>query len=49
MKKKYPTYMDESCILYDFIYVSAGMRGIQIKITPADLITSSSAIVADLI
>jgi Cys-tRNA(Pro)/Cys-tRNA(Cys) deacylase len=49
MKKNYPTYIDESSILYDFIYISAGMRGIQIKITPADLITSSSAIVADLI
>jgi len=49
MKKKYPTYIDESCILYDFIYVSAGMRGLQIKIAPQDLINAISCGVADLI
>ena len=37
MKKKYPTYIDESCILYDFIFVSAGIRGLQIKIASNDL------------
>jgi Cys-tRNA(Pro)/Cys-tRNA(Cys) deacylase len=37
MKKSYPTYIDESCILYDYIFVSAGMRGMQLKIAPDDL------------
>jgi Cys-tRNA(Pro)/Cys-tRNA(Cys) deacylase len=37
MKKKYPTFIDESCILYDYIYVSAGIRGLQLKIAPDDL------------
>lgn len=38
IKKKYPSYIDENCILYDQIYVSAGIRGLQLKITPDDLI-----------
>ena len=38
MKKKYPTYIDENCILYDHIYISAGIRGLQMKISPDDLI-----------
>lgn len=38
MKKKYPTYIHETCILYDYIYVSGGVRGLQIKANPNDLI-----------
>jgi len=37
MKKKYPTYIDESCKLFDHIFVSAGMRGSQLKMNPEDL------------
>ena len=32
MKKKYPTFIDETCILYDKIAVSAGERGHQMII-----------------
>ena len=49
MKKRYPTYIDESCILYDFIYVSAGIRGLQIKIAPDDLVSAAACEVADLV
>jgi len=49
MKKQYPTYIHEACISYDFIYVSAGVRGLQIKISPADLIKITGATVAGLI
>lgn len=49
MKKKYPTYIDECCNLYNFIYVSAGIRGMQIKLSPADLIESAACVVSDLI
>jgi Cys-tRNA(Pro)/Cys-tRNA(Cys) deacylase len=49
MKKKYPTYIDESCILFDFIYVSAGIRGLQLKIAPDDLIRSASCYISDLV
>lgn len=38
MKKPFPTYIYESCLLYDYIYVSAGIRGLQLKIAPKDLI-----------
>lgn len=38
MKKKYPTYIHETCILYDYIYVSGGVRGLQIKANPDDLV-----------
>ena len=37
MKKKYPTYIDETSILFDEIAVSAGMRGEQIILSPDDL------------
>ncbi len=37
MKKPFPTYIHESALLYDFIYISAGQRGLQFKIAPQDL------------
>ena len=39
MKKPYPTFIHESAELYDYIYISAGVRGLQIRIAPADLIS----------
>ena len=39
MKKALPTYIHESAELYDYIYISAGVRGMQIKIAPQDLIS----------
>ena len=37
MKKQYPTYIDESALNWDTIYVSAGVRGLQLKLSPKDL------------
>ena len=37
MKKKYPTYFDETCELYDEIAISAGERGHQMLVPPMDL------------
>lgn len=37
MKKKYPTYIDETCILWDEISVSAGARGHLLILNPMDL------------
>ncbi|WP_321332152.1 Cys-tRNA(Pro) deacylase [uncultured Bacteroides sp.] len=38
MKKHFPTYIHQSCLNYPYIYVSAGQRGLQIKIDPNELI-----------
>ncbi|MCQ2066172.1 MAG: Cys-tRNA(Pro) deacylase [Bacteroidaceae bacterium] len=38
MKRQLPTFIHESCLLYDYIYVSAGVRGLQLRISPNDLI-----------
>lgn len=38
MKKPLPTFVYESALLYPYIYVSAGIRGLQIKIAPEELI-----------
>lgn len=39
MKKPFPTFIHESALLYDYIYISAGVRGLQVKISPQDLIS----------
>ena len=39
MKKPLRTFIYESALLYDHIYVSAGVRGLQLKIAPEDLIS----------
>ncbi len=43
MKKHFPTFIDQSCLDYDVIYVSAGQRGLQIEINPHDLIRATGA------
>lgn len=47
MKKPYPVYIDESCLLFDHIYISAGQRGQQIRINPEDLIRVIEPVVGD--
>lgn len=37
MNKLFPTYIHESCLNFDRIYISAGQRGLQIQINPNDL------------
>ena len=39
MKKPLPTFIHESALLWDTIYVSAGVRGLQLCIAPQDLIS----------
>jgi Cys-tRNA(Pro)/Cys-tRNA(Cys) deacylase len=43
MKKQFPTFIDESVLLFNEVYVSAGVRGIQVEIAPADLIQLTQA------
>jgi len=49
MKKKYPTYFEESCQIFDEIAVSAGERGHQMILPPTDLVTLVKGTLADLI
>ena len=49
MKKPFPTYFHKSCLDYPEIFVSAGMRGLQFKVNPHDLIGFVGAQVCDLI
>ena len=49
MKKPFPTYIDETCLLHEKIYVSAGQRGMQLHLTPQDLINYVPLEVSDLI
>ena len=48
MKKKYPTYMDETAILYDEITISAGVRGCQLCIPREKLVTYIGAVLCDI-
>ena len=47
MKKKYPTFIDETATLFDRIYVSAGQRGQQIIVNPEELAKYVEAQFAD--
>ena len=49
MKKHFPTYIHHTAGQFDHIYVSAGQRGLQIRIAPEDLIREARAEVADVI
>lgn len=49
MKKHFPTYIHESCLFYNFIYISAGVRGLQVKINPRDLARTIGAEVCVLV
>lgn len=47
MRKPYPIYIHETCQLFDHIFISAGQRGLQLKLNPEDLISVISAKVCD--
>ena len=49
MKKHFPTYIHFSAEQFDNIYISAGQRGLQVLLAPADLIRETNASFADLV
>ena len=49
MKKHFPTYIHLSAENFENIYVSAGQRGLQVLLAPADLIRETNASLADLV
>jgi ybaK/ebsC protein len=48
MKKKFPTFMDETAELFDEISISAGVRGCQIILNPMELVKFMEIQLADL-
>ncbi len=49
MRKHYPTFISELAALEETIYVSGGMRGVQIEIKPDDLVKATAAEYADFV
>ena len=43
MKKHFPTYIHQTCMDFDRIFISAGVRGLQVELAPADLIKVAQA------
>lgn len=49
MKKRFPTYFHETCLSFNHIFVSAGIRGMQLRIAPEALVHYVNAKTLDLI
>lgn len=49
MKKHFPTYIHQTVESFATVYVSAGQRGLQVQLAPADLIRETRATLSDLI
>ena len=43
MKKKFPTFIHETALSFETIFISAGVRGLQIEIAPTDLMAYTGA------
>lgn len=48
MKRRLPTFVDASCEAFGTIFVSAGVRGLQLRIAPSDLLRLTGAVTAEL-
>lgn len=49
MKKAFPTFLHSSITDHEHVFVSAGVRGLQFKLTPADLVKTCQGQICDLI
>ena len=49
MKKALPTYFHQSIMNYDTVFCSAGLRGLQFRIAPSDLICAAHGTICDII
>jgi Cys-tRNA(Pro)/Cys-tRNA(Cys) deacylase len=49
MKNPYPIYLHKTALDYPFIYISAGQRGLQLRLSPLDLKKAVAATICDLI
>ena len=44
-RRALPTYLDDSALQFDAIYVSAGRRGLEMQLAPSDLVSLTNATV----
>lgn len=49
LKKPYPIFIHDSCLHFDFILISAGKRGLQLKLSPEKLVLIVEAKVCSLV
>lgn len=49
MKRKYRTFIDSTAQKFEKIFISAGLRGEQIELAPADLVKAADAVLCDLV
>jgi len=47
-RKRLPVVIDSSALRFDTVYCSAGRRGLEIELAPADLVRGAAAVVADI-
>ena len=47
-RKRLPTLLDESALAHETVFISAGRRGLEIELAPADLIQLTAAVVRPL-
>lgn len=48
MKKHYPSFLHKAALKHEFIVISAGLRGVQLKLKPEDLVVAINGEVEDL-
>lgn len=48
LKKPFPIYIHSSALEFDYIYISAGVRGLQLKLSPQELVQYTRATVTEL-
>ena len=49
MKKTFPTWFHNTCLNFDYIYLSAGVRGLQIQVNAKNIIDLVKASIGDLV
>ena len=49
MKRKFPTFIEELSLLEDYIYISGGLRGVSLRLRPADLVLACSGTFASFV
>ena len=49
MKRKFPTFISELAQLEEYIYISGGLRGVSLKVRPADLALACDGVFADFV